>query len=248
MADQYLETYRKIRYPGLERKCDIKPLKEAIEALRAKDITVGNKMYWQSNMMPNRLTSLEHRQLEINDTSTTHTHKDTRLAEPSSLEKDRAIRFETPKPYPSLSIDLSALSSDLSQNFTYFTAEETKEWLTLSDNPSPIWIFPTVPASDTIFPFAVIECGPSGPSSIITKQNEAAIASVYAHNILSRLDDMSGLLQTTTNTSQPYVLFSITVQDFYHDLWVHWTAVEDDCLRFNSALWCSWNSLDERGA
>lgn len=127
---------------------------------------------------------------------------------------------------------------------------------------------PAVRAMDLTFPFAVIEGKAySTGKQIYEAENQAAVSIACAHNILRQLDylvasDPSEPLAEEEEAEQQgegeiqepqrprrqppspaRVLFSITTQGPLHELWVHWTTVEDGVRVFASKLCDSWNGL-----
>ena len=101
---------------------------------------------------------------------------------------------------------------------------------------------PAPRALDLAFPFAVVEGRAySTGKQIFEAENQAAVSVACAHNMLCRLDHMAN--REAKASTQPRVLFSITTQGPIHELWVHWTIVDDGVRIYESKLWDSWNVL-----
>jgi hypothetical protein len=109
---------------------------------------------------------------------------------------------------------------------------------------------PAPRALDLAFPFAVVEGKAySTGKQIFEAENQAAVSGACALKIQLDLDDLveqatesSGAQPTSSNTELP-LFFSICTQGPIHELWAHWTVVEDDVRMFHSKLLDSCNAL-----
>lgn len=178
---------------------------------------------------------------------------------PSILEKegDRSS-LKTPRPDISMGIQLTALISALSsQNLNKVKARKFLTWLQNEmveqepDGPlEPMLISVPAPrALDLAFPFAVVEGKAySTGKQIFEAENQAAVSGACGLKIQLDLDDLvehttsSGALPTSSNT-EPRLFFSICTQGPIHELWAHWTVVEDSVRMFDSKLLDSCNAL-----
>lgn len=158
---------------------------------------------------------------------------------------------KTPHPDLSVGIDLRALIAAVSSpNFPQAKATAFIDWLQNqmvqheADGPfEPMLLLVPAPrAQDVAFPFAVVEGKAySTGKQIYEAENQAAVSMAGAHKILLCLDRIGSTRPTVPHP--PHVLYSITTQGPIHELWAHWTVVEDGVRMFDSMLWGSWNGL-----
>jgi len=116
------------------------------------------------------------------------------------------------------------------------------------DGPlEPVLISVPAPrALDLAFPFAVVEGKAySTGKQIFEAENQAAVSGACGLKIQLDLDDLVDHATTlpTSSNAEPPLFFSITTQGPIHELWVHWTVVEDGVRMFNSKLLDSCNAL-----
>jgi hypothetical protein len=158
-----------------------------------------------------------------------------------------------------MGIQLAALISALaSQNLNKVKARTFLTWLQNEmvqhepDGPLEPMLIP-VPAPralDLAFPFAVVEGKAySTGKQIFEAENQAAVSGACGLKIQLDLDNLvdrgatgSDALPTTSNTEPP-LFFTICTQGPIHELWAHWTLVEDDVRMFGSKLLDSCNTL-----
>ena len=167
--------------------------------------------------------------------------------------------IKVPRPDISIGIQLPALISALSsQNLNNVKARQFLTWLQdemveqKPDGPlEPMLILVPAPrALDLAFPFAVVEGKAySTGKQIFEAENQAAVAGACALKIQLDLDDLvehaaktSGARPTSSNTEPP-LFFTICTQGPIHELWAHWTVVEDYVRMFDSKLLDSCNAL-----
>ena len=102
---------------------------------------------------------------------------------------------------------------------------------------------------DLAFPFAVVEGKAySTGKQIFEAENQAAVSAACALKIQLDLDAMVDRASTSSDTTalsdtDPPLFFSVTTQGPIHELWVHWTVVEDSVRTFNAKLLDSCNAL-----
>ncbi|KAF2234550.1 hypothetical protein EV356DRAFT_501412 [Viridothelium virens] len=181
------------------------------------------------------------------------------VASPGSLIK-------TPRPDISIGIQIAALISDLSsQNLNKAQARKFLTWLQnklvqhKADRPfEPILTSVPAPrALNLAFPFAVVEGKAySTGKQIFEAENQAAVSAACALKIQLTLDNLvdrgataSSDPRLTTNTTttsniDPPLFFAICTQGPIHELWAHWTVVDEDGVcTFGSKLLDSCNVL-----
>lgn len=176
---------------------------------------------------------------------------------PVPKEGDR-YPIKTPRPDLSIGTDLTALISFLSsQNLNKTKAAAFIDWLQnelVQHEPGgplePMLILVPAPrALDLTFPFAVVEGKAySTGKQIFEAENQAGVSGACALKIQLDLDSLVNSGTTTPSNTQPPLFFTITTQGPIHELWYHWTVVEDDVRKFESRLLDSYNALVlERG-
>jgi hypothetical protein len=181
------------------------------------------------------------------------------LSRPPIPEKEGdCYPIKTPRPDLSIGTDLTALISYLSsQNLNKTKAAAFIDWLQnelVQHEPGgplePMLILVPAPrALDLTFPFAVVEGKAySTGKQIFEAENQAGVSGACALKIQLDLDSLVNSGTTTPSITQPPLFFTITTQGPIHELWYHWTVVEDDVRKFESKLLDSDNALVlERG-
>ncbi|PVH98617.1 hypothetical protein DM02DRAFT_40083 [Periconia macrospinosa] len=167
--------------------------------------------------------------------------------------------IKTPRPDISIGIQHMALISALSlQSLNKVKARKFLEWLQNEmvqhepDRPrEPMLISVPAPrALDLAFPFAVVEGKAySTGKQIFEAENQASVSGACGLKIQLDLDNLvnrgatgSDTSPTTSNTEPP-LFFTICTQGPIHELWAHWTVVEDGVRMFESKLLDSCNAL-----
>ena len=167
--------------------------------------------------------------------------------------------IKTPRPDISMGIQLTALISALSsQNLNKVKARTFLTWLQNEmvqhepDRPLEpmLTLVPAPRALDLAFPFAVVEGKAySTGKQIFEAENQAAVSGACALKMQLDLDNLvqhgargSDALPATSNTEPP-LFFSICTQGPIHELWAHWTVLEDGDRIFGSKLLDSCNAL-----
>jgi hypothetical protein len=168
--------------------------------------------------------------------------------------------IKTPRPDISIGTELTALTSALSSQ--KLNSTEAQLFLTqLQDQmmfretggpkePALISV-PALRASDLVFPFAVVEGKAySTGKQIFEAENQAAVSGACGLKIQLCLDELvkratptsSNEFPTSSDSlsappeTQPALFFSICTEGPIHELWVHWTDVEDGMRKFNMKL------------
>lgn len=171
---------------------------------------------------------------------------------PPALPKDGSV-IRTPRPDISIGIQLTALISALSsQNLNKIDAMEFLTWLQNEmtqhkpDGPlEPMLLpLPAPRALDLAFPFAVVEGKSySTGKQIFEAENQAAVSGACALKIQLDLDNLIDAGGTSSDAPpassniEPPLFFSICTQGPIHELWVHWTVVEEGVRMFESSFW-----------
>lgn len=102
---------------------------------------------------------------------------------------------------------------------------------------------PALRASDLAFPFAVIEGKAySTGRQIFEAENQAAVSGACGLKIQLCLDELVERAVTSSNNQGAPVenrfalFFSVCTEGPIHELWVHWSSVEDGVRKFNMTL------------
>ena len=158
-------------------------------------------------------------------------------------------------PHPDISIGskktglISALSFALSQNFNNTEVdlflEQLEKTVTLNEQGGPgeplLIIAPTKCVSGLVFPFAVVECKAySSGKTIFEAQNQAAVSGASGLKIQLSLDKLiersCSQIPPTPLKNTPPLFFSICTEGPYHELWAHYTCIEDGVRMFKMKL------------
>lgn len=109
---------------------------------------------------------------------------------------------------------------------------------------------PAQRALDLAFPFAVVEGKAySTGKQIFEAENQASVSGACGLKIQVDLDNLvyrSAIDSNKSRTvldSEPPLFFSVCTQGPIHELWAHWTVVEDGVRKFGSKLIDSCNTL-----
>ena len=181
---------------------------------------------------------------------------DNRPPQPDKAKDTSPIK--TPRPDITTGIKesaiISALASSLSSPGLNYTKTKAKQFLeklqeaTIQSGrdgpPEPVLIIvPTQCKSNLTFPTLVFEGkGYSTGKQVFEAQNQAAVSGASGVKIQIMLD---GLVKRATRSSdiplipsrnQPPLVFSICSEGPQHELWAHYTIIEDGERQFNMAL------------
>ena len=165
-------------------------------------------------------------------------------------EGDRSS-IKTPRPAISMGTEeatlISALSSkSLNNSRAKQFVKELQNMIPREEGEpeKPMLIFkPALRASDLVFPFAVLEGKAySTGSQIFGAENQAAVSGACGLKIQLCLDEVVNrattsfdIALTPSNTMRP-LFFSICTQGPIHELWAHYTLLENDVRTFNQTL------------
>ena len=164
--------------------------------------------------------------------------------------------IKTPRPDITTGIKESALISALastlsSQNFSYTKAKQFLEKLQDTTMPSErdrpqkpaLIMVPTQRESNLAFPSFVFEGkGYSTGKQIFEAENQAAVSGACGLKIQIILDELVKRAIRSPNTplrsskDQPQLFFSICSEGPYHELWAHYTVIEDGERQFKMVL------------
>lgn len=141
---------------------------------------------------------------------------------------------------------ISALSSTLSSlKFNNTKArrflEKVQSTKIKSDQGRPeeavLVIVPTQRPSDLIFPFCVVEGKAySTGKQVFEAQNQSAVSGACGVKMQKRLDELVELSTGRPSNDEPRLFFSVCTEGPYHELWVHYTHVEDGVDKFDQVL------------
>lgn len=178
------------------------------------------------------------------------------LPPPGSAPHPTTDKYDSPikKPRPDMTIGLkyTALASALSsQNLNNDDAVQFLDLLQTSmvrrqpNGPEEPMLCsgPMHRDSDLVFPFAVVEGKAySTGKPIFEAENQAAVSGACGLKILLCLDELvknastsSDVLPTPSKSTLP-LLFSICTEGPVHELWVHYTIIENGVRKFNMRL------------
>lgn len=176
---------------------------------------------------------------------------------PPQRDKAKEISpIRTPRPDITTGIKESAVISALASslllpNFDYTEAEQFLEKLQDATMPSQrdspqeqvLIIVPTQRESNLTFPALIFEGkGYSTGKQIFEAQNQAAVSGACGLKIQLMLDELikraarSSEHLLTPLTNQPPLVFSICSEGPQHELWAHYTVIENGERRFNMVL------------
>ncbi|KAL9616343.1 MAG: hypothetical protein Q9160_008786 [Pyrenula sp. 1 TL-2023] len=160
--------------------------------------------------------------------------------------------IRTPRPDITTGIKESAVISALASslllpNFDYTEAEQFLEKLQDATIPSQrdspqeqvLIIVPTQRESNLAFPALIFEGkGYSTGKQIFEAQNQAAVSGASGLKIQLMLDELIKRATRSSEplTNQPPLVFSICSEGPQHELWAHYTVIEDGERRFNMVL------------
>ncbi|KAF1955589.1 hypothetical protein CC80DRAFT_87480 [Byssothecium circinans] len=180
---------------------------------------------------------------------------------PPSRALDKAKEFspiKTPRPDISVGIQDTALISTLSSQILDNTRakrflEQLQNTLIAREGGGPaeplLIAVPTQRASDLVFPFAVIEGKAySTGKQIFEAENQAAVSGASGLKIQLCLNELvkratsSNISPTPSNTLTP-LFFSVCTEGPYHELYAHYTHIEDGVRKFNQTLLEICNSM-----
>jgi hypothetical protein len=141
---------------------------------------------------------------------------------------------------------LSALSSQhLNNTGAKRFLEKLEDTMVSSERGGPaeplLIAVPTQCASDLVFPFAVVEGKAySTGKQIFEAQNQAAVSGACGLKIQLSLNELvkrsTPDVAPSPSKDQPPLFFSICTEGPYHELWAHYTHIEDDVRKFNMKL------------
>ena len=173
---------------------------------------------------------------------------------PNKAKETSSIK--TPRPDITTGIKESALISALasalsSQNFNYTKAKQLLEKLQDTTMPSErdrsqesaLIIVPTQRESNLAFPSFVFEGkGYSTGKQVFEAENQAAVSGACGLKIQMILDELvkrairSSDAPLISSKNQPQLFFSICSEGPYHELWAHYTVIEDGERQFKMVL------------
>ena len=103
---------------------------------------------------------------------------------------------------------------------------------------------PTQLALDIRFPFLPVECKAYATgNTVFDAQNQAAISGACALNILHDLDDLACSAYPGSPSKDQLIVFSVCTEGPYHELWVHYTTLEDGIRMYNMVILKTCNAV-----
>ena len=183
---------------------------------------------------------------------------------PPQLDKAKETSLmKTPRPDITTGINdetlISALASTLSSQS--FSCTEAKQFLkTLQNTMMPseqdrpqepaLIIVPTQRESHLAFPCFVFEGkGYSTGKQVFEAENQAAVSEACGLKIQIMLDELVKRairctdVPPTPSKNQPQLFFSVCSEGSYHELWAHYTVIEDGVPKFKMVLLNTCNGM-----
>lgn len=157
--------------------------------------------------------------------------------------------IKTPRPDISIGLrDAVVLSALQSQGLTKDSAEEFLECLqeaNARNRSEPALVsMPTQRAEDIRFPFLLVEGKAYATGKpVYDAQNQVAVAGACALNILHDLDHLAGSTDSGGPSNDQPMAFGVCTEGPYHELWAHYTTMEDSVRRFNMILLKTCNAV-----
>ena len=117
---------------------------------------------------------------------------------------------------------------------------------TISQNgDGPVLCFvPTSRDLDIRFPFLIVEGKAYATGNpVFDAENQAAVSGACALKILHTLDDLAGRSGLGALSKNQPMVFSVCTEGPYHELYAHYTTLEDKFRKFNMVLFKTCNAL-----
>ncbi|KIW58939.1 hypothetical protein PV05_03429 [Exophiala xenobiotica] len=247
IAKEFYDACKKLVQAGAGEADFVSLFRRALEAMNPDQILFCGKADWREELKPIPQQS----DLDLSflvDFNAIDTQPLPKKAQDPSLIK-------TPRPNISIGIKktavISALAALASQNVSNTKVKKFLQKLESTTVPSqqggpaePLLIaFPAQRASDLVFPFAVVEGKAySTGKQVFEAQNQAAVAGASGLKIQLALNEL--VKRSTTSFGVPPspfkdqlpLFFSICTEGPYHELWAHYTLIEDGVRTFNMRL------------
>ena len=156
---------------------------------------------------------------------------------------------KTPRPDISIGLRNSVVVNALqSQGLTKTEANDFLEHLqeTKARNRSePILCSePTQRALHIRFPFLPVEGKAYATGNpVFDAQNQAAVSGACALKILHDLDDLAGRADSGSHSKDQPMIFSVCTEGPYHELWAHYTTIEDGVRMYNMVILKTCNAV-----
>ncbi|KAF1814298.1 hypothetical protein P152DRAFT_456535 [Eremomyces bilateralis CBS 781.70] len=178
---------------------------------------------------------------------------------PGPLEKPKERSpIKTPRPDISIGIQgtalISALSSQILDNTrAMLFLDQLQNTMRRRERGGPeeplLIAVPTKRASDLVFPFAIVEGkGYSTGKQVFEAQNQAAVSGASGLRIQVDLNELveratSSDIPPVPSGTAPELFFSVCTEGPYHELWAHYTYIEDGVRNFSQILLEICNAL-----
>ena len=103
---------------------------------------------------------------------------------------------------------------------------------------------PTQRALDIRFPFLQLEGKAYATGNpVFDAQNQAAVSGACALNILHDLDDLARSADSGSPSKDQLMVFSVCAEGPYHELWAHYTTLENGIRRYNMVILKTCNAV-----
>lgn len=154
-------------------------------------------------------------------------------------------------PHPDISIGLRnavVVNALQSQGLTKLEAnnllEDLQETKARNRSEPALCSKPTQRALDIRFPFLLVEGKAYATGNpVFDAQNQAAVSGACALNILHHLDDLARSADSESPSKDRLMVFSVCTEGPYHELWAHYTTLEDGIRMYNMVILKTCNAV-----
>ncbi|MCJ1344521.1 hypothetical protein MMC31_002724 [Peltigera leucophlebia] len=157
--------------------------------------------------------------------------------------------IKTPRPDISIGLRNAVLINALqSQGLTKLEAnnllEDLQETKARNRSEPALCSKPTQRALDIRFPFLPVEGKAYATGNpVFDAQNQAAVSGACALNILHDLDDLARRADSGSPSKDQLMVFSVCTEGPYHELWAHYTTLEDGIRMYNMVILKTCNAV-----
>lgn len=157
--------------------------------------------------------------------------------------------IKTPRPDISIGLRNAVVVNALqSQGLTKLEAnnllEDLQETKARNRSEPALCSKPTQRALDIRFPFLPVEGKAYATGNpVFDAQNQAAVSGACALNILHDLDDLARSADPGSPSKDQLMVFSVCTEGPYHELWAHYTTLEDGIRMYNMVILTTCNAV-----
>lgn len=157
--------------------------------------------------------------------------------------------IKTPRPDISIGLRNAVVVKALqSQGLTKLEAnnllEELQDTKARNRSEPALCSKPTQRALDIRFPFLPVEGKAYATGNpVFDAQNQAAVSGACALNILHDLHELARSAESGSPSDYQFMVFSVCTEGPYHELWAHYTTLEDDIRKYNMVILKTCNAV-----